>query len=258
MYDLAAKLDALRRWLTLEQLDCLQLSASLEKLWTASILPPITKSSLSELDIRKIINSPKLRHDLNFEPEITFRPNSDGARGRLKIEQAKEYWEALSVELAIYIARKCRMKSKMNDSSFRLEGSLQLLSIPWRLQKLLQSLKEILKILIPGLEWSAVDQRLDVDLLMQEFDKGACDLVSLIEWLGGILLRSCSPMRDDTVLKMVKTVRVAAQTGDPRELVHGLKNLFGILETMKLVRELITLNTYLKLIRIEGCSQSSN
>ena len=225
--------------LTSEKLDRLQLSGGLKTLWTASVLPPITKSSLSELDIKKIINSPKLRHDLNFEPEITFRPNSDGVRGQLKIKQTKEYWEALSVELAIYIARKNRIhSSENNESPPWLEDSKQFRSVPWRLKKLLESLKEILRILIPGLEWSAVDSRLDVDLLMQEFDKGVCDLVSLIEWLGGILLRSCSPMRDDAVLGMVKSVQIAAQNCDPHGLVYGLKNLFGILETMKLVREI--------------------
>ncbi|KAK4188836.1 hypothetical protein QBC35DRAFT_183692 [Podospora australis] len=42
--------------------------------------PPVTKTTLSELDVTKIMYIPKLRHDINFDPELHFRPNIDGKR----------------------------------------------------------------------------------------------------------------------------------------------------------------------------------
>ena len=35
-----------------------------------SLDPPITKHTLSELDVTKIIHNPKLRHDINFDPDL--------------------------------------------------------------------------------------------------------------------------------------------------------------------------------------------
>ena len=37
--------------------------------------PPVTKKTLSELDVNKIVHNPKLRHDINFDPDLHFRPN---------------------------------------------------------------------------------------------------------------------------------------------------------------------------------------
>ena len=61
--------------------------------------PPITPDSLTELDMPRIINNPKLRHDVNFDRELHFRPNLDGARGKEKIKSANDYWKALEAEL---------------------------------------------------------------------------------------------------------------------------------------------------------------
>ena len=234
--DIAADIVALRLWLTAEELGRLRLEFGLELLWTASSEPPITKSSLSELDIKRTINNPRLRHDLNFDREVAFRPNSDGLRGQQKMRQAKEYWEALSIEFAIYIGRKNRnrLHGPQTYSPWFL-GPSHMLHIPWRLPLMFEALREILKTLVPGPEWPAVDQRLDVDLLMQELDKDACDLIGLSKWLGELLRRSCSPMRDGSVLQMVHSIQEAVYTDDAHGIVCGLKNLFGVLETMKLV-----------------------
>ena len=59
----------------------------------ASLQPPITTESLAELDIPRIINNPKLRHDVNFRSRVTFRPNLDGSRGRQKMKSADHYLE---------------------------------------------------------------------------------------------------------------------------------------------------------------------
>lgn len=48
---------------------------------TRSLEPPVTKATMSELDVSKIIHNPKLRHDVNFDPELHFPPDVDGERG---------------------------------------------------------------------------------------------------------------------------------------------------------------------------------
>lgn len=58
-----------------------------------SDLPPITRQSLSELDIQNIITNMRLRHDVNFDRDLSFRPNLDGAkrkRNRAKEDRSRE------------------------------------------------------------------------------------------------------------------------------------------------------------------------
>ena len=202
----------------------------------ASIDPPITKCSLGELDLKRIINDPKLRHDLNFEPEIAFRPNYDGPRGLQKKASAKAYWDALREELALYFAKTYKLHSTGSCNSSPPEPrSRPLPSSQRRLPQMFRTIKAILKSLVPETECFAIDQTLDVEFLLQQLEKGVSDLVSLSDWLGKLLMGSCSPCRDPLVRKMVATIQEAASNGDAQGLVDGIEQLFVILETMKLV-----------------------
>lgn len=98
------------------------------------------------------------------------------------------------------------------------------------------TIRDILKTLVPASDCFVVDERLDVALLMQELENGVCDVKGLSDWLRRLLLGSCSPIRDIEVEKMVAVVHEGVDKSDARILVDGLKVLFGILETMKLVR----------------------
>ena len=40
----------------------------------------------------KIVQNPKLRHDVNFDPDLHFRPNLDGEKGRKKTLKANDFW----------------------------------------------------------------------------------------------------------------------------------------------------------------------
>lgn len=42
--------------------------------------PPITRTTLKELDLHEILRNPQLRHDVVFDPNLMFRPNHDGER----------------------------------------------------------------------------------------------------------------------------------------------------------------------------------
>lgn len=254
--------EGLAEFLTNEELKRFRLEAeALESLWSVDIGldPPVTKASLGELDLVRIMNDPKLRHDLNFEREVAFRPNLYGSKGKQKIRHAREYWEALVVELAIYIVRCYRTSESPAILSGWLLKPALIPNVRWRLPRLFETIRDILKTLVPAPEWAAVDQRLDIDLLMQELDYGSCDLTALSEWLGKLLLGSCSPLRDPSVTEMVSTIKQGVELNNPRTLVDGLKLLFGVLETMKLVSTCIVCSREaFETDGPTGCRQSSD
>ncbi|KAL9032666.1 MAG: hypothetical protein Q9214_007869, partial [Letrouitia sp. 1 TL-2023] len=99
---------------------------------------------------------------------------------------------------------------------------------------MLAAIRDIVKNLVPGIYWNAVDERFDIALRMQELENGVCDLLGFILWLSKLLLKSCSPLRDALVVEMVSTTRKGIMEKDTAVLVDGLKKLFDILEAMKL------------------------
>lgn len=219
----------------------------LRPLFSADREPPITKASLGSLDISNIIKRPRMRHDLNFDrdmSEVEFRPSYMGAAGQRKKERSDAYWQAMSIELALYMECAIRPNS---ECLLHAEG------IPnhvWRLPTLFNTLRDILPTLIRDEDWPSVDQALDVDLLMQQLRKGVCDLVLVNNWLGRILKGSCSPLRDKDVDTIVETMNEAVAKFRPVQLSRGLLNLFSLFEIMKLVS--LTTKRYLRRI---DCSQ---
>jgi hypothetical protein len=99
---------------------------------------------------------------------------------------------------------------------------------------------------------------LDVDLLMQSIERGVCDFVRLAEWMAHLLKEHCAPMRDVWVDEMVAATRHGAATQDSKQIVFGLRTLFGILEAMKLVCFTMTNSAKSKLMHCTGCRQPSD
>ncbi|KZF25726.1 Tcp11-domain-containing protein [Xylona heveae TC161] len=202
----------------------------------ASRYPPVTKDSLSELDIVMIINNPKLRHDVNFDRALHFRPNDDGEQGLLKKGLAEQYWLALVPELTVLVL------SDLGDGvspahNAKLDfKSLQKLvkEGPKRVPIMLRVIKDILKTLVPERDHGILDETLDVPLIMQQIQRHTCDLAKLSQWLATLLKTHCAPMRDSWVDDMVGEIGKGLQIGDMNILVDGLRLLFGILEAMKL------------------------
>ncbi|KAL8931946.1 MAG: hypothetical protein Q9211_006630 [Gyalolechia sp. 1 TL-2023] len=210
------------------------------RLCTASLDPPVTKKSLNELELTKIVTDARLRHDLNFEHEIMFRPNTLGTRRTTKQREEDLYFEALAVELERYIKDR---RNQESPSPHAPSPSYQAASRPnahtspsppARVPRMLAAIREVVKTLVPAAKWQTVDDQFDVQLRMQELENGICDMARLIEWLGELLLGSCSPMRDPVVTAMVTRTREAISAQDVHQLVNAVKDLFGVLETMKL------------------------
>ncbi|KAJ2983056.1 hypothetical protein NQ176_g972 [Zarea fungicola] len=186
------------------------------------IEPPVTRATLSELDVTKIIHNPKLRHDINFDPELHFRPNLDGEKGRKKQDRANQFWRSLKTELSMFIADR--------DQFYATYGEAD----DWTLPALLKAVKEIIQTLVPQRDRHFLDEGLNVELLMQQFHKGVADLEKLAQWLSQVLKSHCAPMRDDWVDAMYKQLSNGNSNGDLDELVNGMRSLLSVLEAMKL------------------------
>ncbi|KAL6860328.1 Protein SOSEKI 1 [Amphichorda felina] len=184
--------------------------------------PPITKHTLSELDVTKIIHNSKLRHDINFDPDLHFRPNVEGDKGRRKQERSDSFWRTLKDQLSQFVLNR--------DEFYRQCGNDHL----WCLPVLLKTIKEILETLVPQRDREVLDEGLNVDLLMQQFHRGVLDLEKLAEWLSGVLKSHCAPMRDEEVDSMLNLVKTGNRENDLGTLVLGMRELLSVLEHMKL------------------------
>lgn len=216
---------------------CAWLQAHRGPIWAycfdkATLTPPITKQSLSELDIGAIINNPKLRHDVNFDRELHFRPNFDGYKGRHKMKVAEEYWRALAGELDLYSTILGAGCDALLLYGFSQQEILRATSR--RLPTMFDTIREILKNLVPERDQGRVDEGLDTRMLMQKIEKGVCDLAALAEWTSLLLKTHCAPMRDEMVDEMVSQVRLGVADNQSGYIVSGLQKLLGILEAMKL------------------------
>lgn len=199
----------------------------------ASRQPPITPEALAELDMPRIINNPKLRHDVNFDRELHFRPNLDGSKGRQKVKSADQYWQALEGELFMY-GFASQQKNQVRDAETEAYWERVLRCSQRRLRKIFEAIRDILKTLVPDYEQKTITERLDVDLIMQEISNGVCDLIDLSNWLAKVLKAHCAPMRDELVDAMQMDIEVGALEGKHGKLVNGLRQLLAILEAMKL------------------------
>lgn len=184
--------------------------------------PPVTRTTLSELDVSKIIHNPKLRHDINFDPELHFRPNLDGEKGRKKQERANQFWRTLKEELGEFIMDRAGFYAKHGDSS------------DWTLPSLLKAVKDIIQTLVPQRDRQFLDEGLNVELLMQQFHKGVADLEKLASWLSQVLKSHCAPMRDEWVDTMYTQLSNGNKNSDLDQLVTGMRSLLSVLEAMKL------------------------
>lgn len=198
----------------------------------ASELPPITKMSLSELDIQHIITNVRLRHDVNFDRDLSFRPNLDGCKGQQKKQATTQYWRALEAELELYTRLFQGTPSPKNQDGERWATLIS--HAQRRIPVMFRTIQDVLKSLVPERDHARVDEHLDVPMLMQEIQRGICDLVRLAEWLAQLLKEHCAPMRDGVVDGMVAVIRTGVVEHSSARIVDGLRELFGVLETMKL------------------------
>lgn len=195
--------------------------------------PPVTKSTLSELDLPCIMSNINLRMDANFDRDLHFKPDLDGEKGRRKRKEATDYWEAMAVEIAVY----GYYAAHGEDNTGRDVPVDQRQSFEPRLPAMFETLQEVLKTLVPERDHPSVMQNLEVALLMQQIQKGVLDMVGVAKWLAALLKTHCAPMRDEWADTMVEQISSGSRSQNSTEVVSGLQTLFAILEAMKLVRQ---------------------
>ncbi|KAI9801387.1 MAG: hypothetical protein M1825_003366 [Sarcosagium campestre] len=186
------------------------------------LAPPVTLLTLRELELHRIIKNPKLRHNINFDPNLQFRPSTEGERYYDKRRRDGAYWLALSKEI------------KLSFGSSNLHVDEHRCSL-LRLQHLFCELRNILITLVPSRDVQVVRDILDVPLLMQQVVKSTLAYGQLAQGLAYILKSHCAPMRDHLVDNMVQLLIRAAREMNVEKLVEGVRMLLGILEAMKLV-----------------------
>ncbi|KAF9549461.1 hypothetical protein EC957_003850 [Mortierella hygrophila] len=229
----------------------------------ATLMLPITRDTLRELDLFEIFKNPQLRHDIVFDPHLQFRPNFDGERGLTKRREADRFWHEVGAELntrrAVLSARRDATTKMLNlaglsasspSSRMIQQQAQQMCPLPKAvlLPRLIDELREILLSLLPApptnqdgskpsqqdaayqenSERALLTSTLDPDLILQELDHGVLDVHALFRYLGDSLKGHCAPMRDSLVESMVHTVV------DLEEIVRGIRMCFEILEWMKL------------------------
>ncbi|KAF9996717.1 hypothetical protein BGZ79_009555 [Entomortierella chlamydospora] len=231
-------------------------SSSSQAYNTATLILPITRETLRELDMIEIFKNPQVRHDIVFDPHLQFRPNFDGERGHIKRREADRFWSGVKAELEnrrniLAIRRETTatmldlagLTSSNPTSRLVHQQAQQMCPLPDAvlLPRLINELREILLSLLPqpppvhqgappavNPERALLISTLDPDLLIQELDHGVLDVHTLFRFLGDSLKGHCAPMRDPLVEAMVETAV------DHDNIVRGIRMCFEILEWMKL------------------------
>jgi hypothetical protein len=171
--------------------------------------------------VQKIVHNPKLRHDINFDPELHFRPNLDGDKGRRKQEKANQFWNALFDQLMLFVTDRETFHARYGNED-------------WCLPVLLRAVRDIIETLVPQRDRELLNEGLNVELLMQQFNRGVADLEKLASWLASVLKLHCAPMRDEWVDEMYNELSNGNRNNDMTELVKGMRSLLSVLEAMKL------------------------
>lgn len=178
--------------------------------------------SLREIDLQEIFKNPQLRHDIVFDPQLQFRPNLDGDRGKRKRASTEKYWDTIIAELEALAA--C-VDPKDGNTTLTSESKLPYLFI---------CMRDILDSLLPLKDRAFVDSVLDSDLLLRQLRHCALDFGALANWLSTVFKAHCAPMRDSWVDQMVARIQSGVANRSPRRIVEGLRMTFAILEAMKL------------------------
>ncbi|KAJ2439909.1 cAMP-mediated signaling protein sok1, partial [Coemansia sp. RSA 2424] len=183
-------------------------------------LPPINRYTLRELKIQNILQNPRLRHEVLFEPKLEFRPNSSGQLAEAKQRAAAQYWAAV-------------------DHGLRKNNS----SAVSTLTMLLVELREILAEMAedsprPELSRHAPElrERLDEERLRQQIAHGVFDAEPVVRYLATVMrvfAQAAAAQREGAVVHDAAISRVLAYVQRGR-VVRALRAAFDVLEAIKI------------------------
>ncbi|KAI9287197.1 T-complex protein 11-domain-containing protein [Umbelopsis sp. AD052] len=182
-------------------------------------VPPINSKTLHELKVPDIFNNAQFRHDVIFDPNLTFRANLDGKSGKLKRRRAEKYWRM--VELAVNTDRIYK------NSPTRYEY----------LRVIINELVDILSSLVPHIAIAGMPQFspntshirkvLDCDLIIQQLKHDVLDVEEISNFLFKTFSSACFPSR----LPLVLYLQVLFSS---QHYGKAIKQCFTIAEVIKL------------------------
>ncbi|KAJ2849448.1 cAMP-mediated signaling protein sok1, partial [Coemansia erecta] len=195
---------------TLTQTQAQSQSRSQAKAQSAHAYPPINRFTLRELKIQNILQNPRLRHEVLFEPKLEFRPNSSGQLAESKQRTAQQYWATV-------------------------EYGLRTESGPATIAALVIELREILAEMAedsPKAELSqyAVDlrERLDDARVKQQLARGVFDVSAVVVYLGSVMRVFAPGERHSAAIAKIGSYVARGR------IVRGLRLAFDVLESIKI------------------------
>lgn len=186
--------------------------------------PPVTKRSLSCLDLATATKRIAWLHDVALSPDAYMRPQTVGVAAKRKQDQANLFWKTLETQLRAFLD-----PSKRADfvETYGMNGD-------WCLPRFLQTVTDILDSIVAEPYVQVVREGLDVKRNMQQYYGGNLEVGGMADWLSGLLTAQCAPMRDEQAYRMGELIRAGNEEGNVRKLVEGLRELLALLESMKL------------------------
>ncbi|KAK7903028.1 Protein SOSEKI 1, partial [Exophiala xenobiotica] len=121
-----------------------------DALFHATLMPPLTKGYLAELDLMWIRSNINLRVDINYDHDLHFMPVS-GYTGEQKRQDAKKYWSSLEAELRIVYQHNLLVSCPCCQGASPSSPVQPQYFMP-RLRQMFLTLNELLAVLIPNHE----------------------------------------------------------------------------------------------------------
>ncbi|KAJ2845726.1 cAMP-mediated signaling protein sok1, partial [Coemansia erecta] len=179
----------------------------------ACALPPINRYTLRELKIQNILQNPRLRHEVLFEPKLEFRPNSCGQLAEAKQRAALQYWAV--VEQAV----------KADTDAPSSVATITMLVVELR-EILVEMAEDSPK---AELAHHAVDlrERLDDQRIRQQLENRVFDAAAVVAYLVSTMEQFAQASRKALVARVLLYV----QRG---RFVRALRAAFDILECIKI------------------------
>ncbi|KAJ2909677.1 cAMP-mediated signaling protein sok1 [Coemansia aciculifera] len=183
-------------------------------------LPPINRYTLRELKIQNILQNPRLRHEVLFEPKLEFRPNLVGHLAEAKQRAAVQYWTAV-------------------DHGLRKNNSAAVSTLTMLLVELREILAEMAED-SPRAELSChateLRERLDEERLRQQIAHGVFDAEPVVRYLASVMrlfAQAAAAQRESGVVHDAAINRVLAYVQRGR-VVRALRAAFDVMEAIKI------------------------
>ncbi|KAJ2822200.1 cAMP-mediated signaling protein sok1, partial [Coemansia erecta] len=180
-----------------------------------SALPPVNRYTLRELKINNILQNPRLRHEVLFEPKLEFRPNSSGQLAEAKQRAAQQYWAGVDHEVrAVMAAPTASGVATMT--------------------MLIVELREILAEMCDDAPKSelarhAVElrERIDEECVRQQLLHGVFNPAPMLSYMASVMRAHAQPARHAAIARLT----VYVQRG---RLARALRGAFDVLEAIKI------------------------